>query len=94
MCECAVAYINRRCVSASLLRAAARFQAASHVQFNIARVRMLANIIAFLPERNTTLERTELLGLLDAELADLRSEYFAMLYGGQLKISVSARGLG
>lgn len=64
-------------------------QAAAHVQFFIARTRMLANLIGFLPDMVTTPERTELVSSLQDELEALRSEYFAMLYGGRLKVAVS-----
>lgn len=65
-------------------------QAAAHVQFNIARTRMLANQIGFLFDGYASPERTDLLTSLNTELKDLRSEYFSMLYGGPLKIAVSA----
>jgi hypothetical protein len=65
-------------------------QAAAHVQFNIARTRMLANQIGFLFDGYASPERSDLLALLRTELNDLQSEYFSMLYGGPLKIAVSA----
>jgi hypothetical protein len=55
----------------------------------IARTRMLANMIGFLPDTPASAaERAGLNAALSAQLTDLRSEYFTMLYGGYLRISV------
>lgn len=62
-----------------------RTQSAAHVQFNIARTRMLANMIGFLDDKFNSTERTELVNALKEELAYMRSEYFSMLYGGPVR---------
>lgn len=62
------------------------------MQFNIARTRMLANMVGFLPDPEATPERLELLHLLSEELADLKAEYFTMLYGGPLRVAVRVSG--
>lgn len=61
-----------------------RTQSAAHVQFNIARTRMLANMIGFSDDYNSP-EHTELVNALKEELAYMRSEYFSMLYGGPVR---------
>lgn len=68
---------------------AAAFQAASHVQFMIARTRMLANLIGFLPATpERAAERAMLTAALVQQLGELRTEYSAMLYGGTLLTAV------
>jgi hypothetical protein len=63
-------------------------QSAAHVQFNIARTRMLANLIGFLFDGTASPERTELVSALNQELNAIRNEYFSMLYGGRVGIKV------
>lgn len=55
------------------------------MQFNIARTRMLANMIGFLDDGFNSTERTELVNDLKDELTFMRSEYFSMLYGGPVR---------
>lgn len=65
-------------------------QAAGKVQYLIARTRMLANMIGFLPGTTDTPDRLELKDLLRSDLHTLRSTYFSLLYGGTLVSLVSA----
>jgi hypothetical protein len=69
-------------------------QSAAHVQFNIARTRMLANMIGFLFDGTASPERTELVDALNQELTAVRTEYFAMLYGGPVGIKVGRTVVG
>jgi hypothetical protein len=62
-------------------------QVSAHVQFDIARVRMLSNMLGFLFDGQSSPERIELLRLVDEELEGLRSQYFTMLYGGTMVTS-------
>eukprot|EP00879_Flechtneria_rotunda_P022137 GHRR01023358.1.p1 GENE.GHRR01023358.1~~GHRR01023358.1.p1 ORF type:complete len:763 (+),score=195.35 GHRR01023358.1:255-2291(+) len=56
-------------------------QASAHVQYLFARVRVLANLIGFLPPMASP-ERQELNALLRNDLTVLKEGYFALLYGG------------
>jgi hypothetical protein len=60
-------------------------QAASQVQFLVARVRMVANLLSFLPAvPENAAQHRQLNTDLEQLLAELSSEYSAMLYGGTL----------
>ncbi|KAF6262350.1 hypothetical protein COO60DRAFT_649798 [Scenedesmus sp. NREL 46B-D3] len=58
-------------------------QTAAHVQFLVARTRVLANFLGFLSEDPAAeLPREQLKGMLATELANLKYQYYTLLYGG------------
>jgi hypothetical protein len=78
-----------------LLSSFSVLQTAAHVQFLMARTRVLANFLGFLTEDpSADAERDELKKMLRHDLADLKYQYYTLLYGGVVPSLVSVHVWG
>lgn len=64
-------------------------QAAAHVQYRIARTRVLANFLGFMSSSQGDAERAPMKDMLRKDIDALKLEYFTLMYGGPVPTTVS-----